>query len=229
MDTFFATAKSGKSTRQNICCQIFATDRGFIYDVPMKYRSDVLQTVKQFSKEIGAPEAIIADPSKEQKSKDLRQFLTAIGSTLRLLEENTPWANKAELYIGIIKEAVRKDMKELNCPLPLWDYCLERRVCIHNLTAKGRFNLHGSNAYTDLLSETGDISNLCTYKWYEWCYFRENKAKSPFNREILGRILGPAKGEGNEMAQWVLKANGQVVPRRTTRPLKLKRNMILLK
>ena len=94
MDTFFATAKSGKSTRQNICCQIFVTDRGFIYVVPMKSISDVLQAVQQFAKEIGAPEAIIAESSKDQKSKELRQFLTEIGSTLRLLEENTPWAKK---------------------------------------------------------------------------------------------------------------------------------------
>jgi len=35
----------------------------------------------------------------------------------------------------------------------------------------------------------------------------------------LGSVLGPAKGEGNEMAQWVLKTNGNVVPRRTVRPL----------
>ena len=71
MDTFFATAEARKSTRQDICCQIFVTDRGFIYVAPMKSRSDVLQAVKQFAKEIGAPEAIIADSSKEQKSKEL--------------------------------------------------------------------------------------------------------------------------------------------------------------
>ena len=40
-------------------------------------------------------------------------------------------------------------------------------------------------------------------------------------REILGRVLGPAKGEGNEMAQWILKANGRVVPRRTAVPLNI--------
>jgi hypothetical protein len=44
-------------------------------------------------------------------------FLGEIGTTLRVLEEGTPWANKAELYIGLIKEAVRKDMKDSNCPL----------------------------------------------------------------------------------------------------------------
>ena len=159
----------------------------------MKLRSYVLQAVKQFAKEIGAPEAIIADSSKEQKSKELRQFLTEIGSTLRLLEENTHWVNKAELYINIIKEAVRNDMKESDYPLSLWGYYLERRVRIHNLTAKGCFNLHGSNAHTDLLSETGDISNLCTYKWYEWCYFRENREKNPFQQRNLRPCPAPCK------------------------------------
>ena len=47
------------------------------------------------------------------------------------------------------------------------------------------------------------------------------RAKSAFflSREVLGRVLLPAKGEGNEMAQWLLKTNGNVVCRRTTRPL----------
>ena len=48
---------------------------------------------------------------------------------------------------------------------------------------------------------------------------KKTKHLFPFNKEGLGRILGPARGEGNEMAQWVLKPNGRVVPRRTSRPL----------
>ena len=42
-----------------------------------------------------------------------------------------------------------------------------------------------------------------------------------FNLEILGRVLGPAKGEGSDMAQWILKANGRVVPRRNAVPLSI--------
>jgi len=38
---------------------------------------------------------------------------------------------------------------------------------------------------------------------------------------MLGRVLGTAKGAGNEMAQWILKANVNVVPRRSSRPLKV--------
>jgi hypothetical protein len=185
----------------------------------MKSKKEVLQAVKQFAKEIGAPDAIIHDPSGEQTSDALRKFCNEIGTTLRALEEGTQWANRAELYIGLIKAAVRKDMKESNSPLVFWDYCVERRARINNLTAKDLFQLHGSNAHTATLGEDGDISNLCRYGWYEWCYFLEQKNAFPYNREVLGRVLGPARGAGNEMAQWVLKPNGNVVPRRTLRPL----------
>jgi hypothetical protein len=219
MDTFYATEKAGKSTCGNGCCQLFVTDKGFIYVVLMTKESDVLKAIKQFAKEIRAPDALICDAAKAQTSKEMRSFCNEIGTTLRALEEGTPWANKAELYIGLIKEAVRKDMKSSNCPIAMWDYCLERRAQINNLTARDLFQLHGTNAHTALTTEEGNISNLCQYDWYEWCFYREHTAKFPFNREVLGRVLGPAKGEGNEMAQWILKANGNVVPRRTLRSL----------
>jgi hypothetical protein len=222
MDTFFATKKAGKSSRQNTCCQLFVTDRGFVYVIPMTSKSEVLQAVKEFANRLpGAPDTIIVcDAAREQKSMSLRKFLGDIGTTLRVLEEETPWANKAELYIGLIKEAVRKDMKNSDCPLAFWDYCVERRARINNMTAKDMFKLHGSNAHTALTGDEGDISNLCQYKWYEWCYFRDHKNQFPFNREVLGHVIGPLKGEGNEMAQWILKANGNVVPCRSSRPLK---------
>jgi hypothetical protein len=84
----------------------------------MKSKSEVLQAVKQFAKEIGAPDAIICDMAGEQTSNALKRFCQEIGTTLRVLEEGTPWENKTELYVGLIKEAVRKDMKESDCPLP---------------------------------------------------------------------------------------------------------------
>ena len=161
----------------------------------------------------------LCDMSKEQTSADMRVFLNDIGTTLRALEEGTPWANKAELYIKLTKEAVRKDMRETNSPLVFWDFCLERRVRIYNLTARDYITVRGTNPHTATLGVDGDISSIGQFVWYEWCYFREHTAKFPHNQEVLGRVLGPARGEGNAMAQWVLKANGNVVPRRSVRPL----------
>ena len=109
-----------------------------------------------------------------------------------------------------MKEAVCKDMKESNCPLRFWDYCLERRVQIYNLTSHDHIKVRGSNPHTETFGEQGDISNLCQFRWYQWCYFRDHKAPFPHNQEVLGCVLGPARGEGNELSQWVLKSNGNV-------------------
>ena len=158
MDTFFATSKAGKSTRGNTCCQLFVTDKGFVYVVPMKTRRDVLSAFKQFAREIGAPDAVICDPAPEQRSSDLYAFCNEVGTTLRSLEEGTPWSNRAELYIGLFKTAVRKDMKSSDCPISLWDYCVQRRARINNLTAKNLFQLHGTTPHTALFGDQGDIS-----------------------------------------------------------------------
>ena len=74
--------------------------------------------------------------------------------------------------------------------------------------AKSNFKLHGTTPYTTVTGEEGDISNLCRFGWYEWCYYREASASFLHNTEVLGHVLGPAHGDGNEMSQWVLKANG---------------------
>ena len=97
MDTFFATSKGGKSTRGNMCCQLFVMDKGYLYVVPMKHKGEVLQAIKQFTKEIGSSDAIVSDMAKEQLSQEVKHFCNLIGITLRALEEGTPWSNRAEL------------------------------------------------------------------------------------------------------------------------------------
>ena len=39
--------------------------------MPMRKKSEVIQAIKQFAKEIGAPTSIIADMSGEQMSHDV--------------------------------------------------------------------------------------------------------------------------------------------------------------
>ena len=82
MDTFFATSKGGRSSRGHTCVQLFVTDKGFVCVIPMKRKSKVLQAMKQFAKEIGAPDAIVCDASGEQTSQDMKSFLNKIGTSL---------------------------------------------------------------------------------------------------------------------------------------------------
>ena len=85
--------------------------------------------------------------------------------------------------------------------------------------AKDNFKLHGTTPYMTCFGDEGDISSLSQVRWYEWCYFWDQKANFPYNCKVLGRVLGPACGEGNEMSQWVLKTNGNVVPCHTVQSL----------
>ena len=59
------------------------------------------------------------------------------------------------------------------------------------------------------------------FGWYEWLYYRDKLAAFPFQKECLGRCLGPSKNEGNVMANRILTPNGTVIPRRSIRRLTL--------
>ena len=122
MDNFFATRNMTKYLRGNRCCQLFITDKSFVYVLPIKSKNkdDILSALKPFTKEIGVPEAIICDVSGGQTTIEVKKYCGDICTTLRILEEGTPWSNKAELYIGLIKESVSKDMKETDSPLFQW-------------------------------------------------------------------------------------------------------------
>jgi hypothetical protein len=95
--------------------------------------------LKQFAKDVGAPDIHICDPHPTQKQRKVKEFCTQIGTTLKVLEAQTQWANRAELYIGLIKEATRKDMRASGLPLVLWDYCMERQALIYQVMAKYLF------------------------------------------------------------------------------------------
>jgi hypothetical protein len=218
-DTFFVKGDA-KSLRGFTCMQIFVSDKGFISVYPMKTKGQFKECLHLFCKEIGVPSTLVMDKSGEQTSNAVKLFSQQVGLTLRVLEESTQWANRAELYIGLLKESIRKDLRSSNCPLVLWDFCAQRRALIHNLTPRDLFQTAGMTPNEATFGTQGDISNLCNFAWYDWCYYREENAHQfPHQKYLLGRVLGPSKNEGNEMAQNVLNHHGKIVPRRTIRRL----------
>ena len=98
------------------------------------------------------------------------------------------------------------------------DYCAERRVLINNLTSENLFKLNGANANLKISGDAGNIANLCSLGWFEWCYFRD-RSPFPYQEEKLGCCLGPAANYTNEMAQWILKDTIKITASHTVRPL----------
>ena len=127
MDTFFVTGKA-ISQRGHKCMQLFVSNKGFVYVVPMKDRNEIPKALKEFAKEIGFLVALIFDMSGEQTSNKMKKIAGDMDLTLKMLKRSTQYANLAELYIGLMKETVRKDMEDSNSPLEFWDYCAKRRA-----------------------------------------------------------------------------------------------------
>ena len=63
-----------------------------------------------FCKEVGVPHTMIMDGHSAQINLHSKLFYQQVGTIMRVLETDTPWSNRAELYIGLFKEAVRKNL-----------------------------------------------------------------------------------------------------------------------
>ena len=107
IDCFFVTNKRGQHmamiTCGFTCMELFVMDKGYVFLLPIHSASEFTNALQLFAKEVYVPMYLIADPHPSQKSKEVRQGFHKIGTTLRLLEESTPWPNRSELYIGLFK------------------------------------------------------------------------------------------------------------------------------
>jgi hypothetical protein len=84
---------------------------------PLRSKSDYPDALHQFCKEIGVPTSIIVDPSGKQSSKRVKKFCHQVGTSLYFFVESTQWANRAELYTHIFKEAIQKDLHDTKFPM----------------------------------------------------------------------------------------------------------------
>ena len=156
--------------------QLFVLDKVFFKVYGMKRKTQFPQALRLFTKEVDVTNDFILDPSGEQILAFVHAFCHKIGTALHILEERTQHSDCATLYIGLLKEAMRKYLIETHALMKLWCYCAERRADISNLTAKNLFQLQVHTLHSMKLGEPGDISNLYQFGWYEWCYFRKGKA-----------------------------------------------------
>ena len=206
-DTLLASVKS---TRQNTWAQLFISDKGFVAVYPMRLQSEFNKALHWFCKQVGVASTLVMDRHKAQVKSKTRNFCNQVGTKFQKLDVGTPWSNQAEIYIGFIKEAVRKDMRS-DSPLVLWDYFMERHALIHNAIPRNLFQTNGMSPHEATLGIEMDISNLCQFVWFDWAYYK-NPNSFPENKELLGKVLGPIANEGNEITQAILTIKGTIVP-----------------
>ena len=153
-----------------------------------------------------------------QTNHETKKFFSQVGLKMRELDEHTPWANRAELYIVLFKEAVLQYLRLSHLPMVFWDYCMERRVLVHNAVLLPLFHNHGLTPHEATFIAQCDIYKFCQFTWYQWVYFR-NPNSFPEAKEFLGQVLVPVNNEGSEMTQAILTSKSTIVICRSLCPL----------
>jgi hypothetical protein len=100
-------------------CSNLCLGQGLLCNLSDEEGIEYILALKEFAKDVGAPEVLICDSAKTQKKREVKDFCTQMGTTLSILEAETQWANRAELFVGLVKEATRKDLRESGLPIVL--------------------------------------------------------------------------------------------------------------
>ena len=112
-DTFFVTDKA-KSTRGNTCMQLFVSDKGFVAVYPMVAVKEYIHALRQFAKDVGAPEVLVADLHPTQKKKEVKAFLRIDGEN-----KNTFWMDALRKEMGNVGIAFKIQPAGVKAP-PGW-------------------------------------------------------------------------------------------------------------
>ena len=116
-DITFTTKNKSKKGKQY--CQVFTIDKVRIDVFPMKSQDEFDTTLHWFYEEVGVSINLIVDGFGAQKKSSVKRLSDKVGKTFKTLERASPWATRAELYVGLLKECVRKDIMESNYPMVL--------------------------------------------------------------------------------------------------------------
>ena len=87
--------------------QIFVSDMGYVYMVAMNSVKEFSKTLKMFAKEVGVPEAIVADSHNCHKSKEVKLFSMTLRNLDPFSDEKLAWfqareAEQSSLFMVVL-------------------------------------------------------------------------------------------------------------------------------
>ena len=151
-DTLFAKEKS---ITGNKCAQMFTDGDGFAYVHPMKSKSQAGEALNKVTLNVGVPNCIISDGTKEETEDNtgFAKVLKRYHIDNRTTEPYSPWQNKAENAIGIIKGKAKRRRIRRGVLKRCWDFGLVWEAEIYCRTA-------GKDGRTALERVTGDSIDI---------------------------------------------------------------------
>ena len=213
-DTTFFKKKS--IINGNSCAQLTTNGKGFATFLPLRSKACASDGLVHFINEIGIPEFLITDGSKEQGSQTTwRTSWMNVVKKYHIkqswIEPHSWWQNAAEREIGEVKRDIRRFTQRTKSPRRLWSFLGVYIVRKRSLTASKITANEGRTPFERVVGYTPDIGVYYMFEWYDFVYYLDEGD----NETRLARWLGPASDYGDGSCHWLLPVSCKPMVRST--------------
>lgn len=211
-DTLFAKVKSLSG---NSCAQLYYDPNGFMYVYPMMSKGQAGESLDIFVNDVGIPNRLTYDGAAEQVKRGTRfhESIRHYRINDHVIEPYSPWQNRAESGIRILKSKWKRMMIKRQVPKRLWDFALVWICQVYSRSA----TKSGRTGYEIITGDTPDISEWLDFTFYDWVwYWHPPDANS---NPHVGRWLGVSHRVGSALCYWILTSSGNIVARTTVQHL----------
>ena len=221
-DTFFASIKSLDGFN---AAQLFINELRYVHIVLMKSKAEAPIALRNFFDNVGLPDLIISDNSKEQGgqrygSQAWKQTMNEFGVLQRYTEPYKHWQNYAENGIKLVKFRSAKVMERRGVPRILWDQTLEYCGNLSNRIYHKTPRLEGRTPYEWVHGISPDISAFINFDFYDYIFYTHHpKPLFPEPKRSIGRWLGPSKSVVCDLVFKVLTKSGHVIHTSAVEPV----------
>jgi hypothetical protein len=204
-----------KSLDGNRYGQVFSNGTFFAEIYPMARKKDAGQALKTFVLELGVPEELTVDGSKQQTMPGTEFMKCCRRNDIKAhrIEPERPNQNPAEGVIWEVRRRWFRTMIRKRVPRKLWDYGVRWTTQVIQRTSTQAGGLRGACPMEEVTGKTVDmISEYLDFGFYNHISYKENAG---LGRTAIGRWLGVSHRVGGLMSYWVLMQAGTVISRTT--------------
>jgi hypothetical protein len=195
----------------NTCAQLYYDPSGFMYVYPMVSKGEAGELLDRFVDDVGIPNEVVYDGAGEQTGRrsKFEQLIRHYKISNNAIEPFSPWQNKAESGIRIIKARWKRLMIKRKVPKRLWDFALVWIVQIYSRSA----NKDGRSGFEIITGDTPDIREWVDFTFYDWVWYWHSPNSDDNPR--IGQWLGVSHRVGSALCYWILLSTGRVLARTT--------------
>jgi hypothetical protein len=192
------------------CAQVFTDGHHFCRVYPLHLKGGAHHALMSFIHEVGIPRTMHSDLALEETRGEWAKIIKQYHINQTTTEAKSPWQNRAEAEIRILKKVVRHLLRQAGAIMELWCYAIEWAARVRSLTAHDSLILNCQTLEERVSGRTPDILEFAHYGWYDWVWFRE-ETSFPEENLCLGIWLGVPSKVGQAMTDWVMTSKGSVI------------------